>query len=90
MKNYLADAHAQALANLVKSIGAEYVMATATARGKDLMPRLAARMDAPMASDIITINDDGTRYPADVRRQRHGDRRDGRTGQGDHGALDRV
>ncbi len=60
LKNYLADAYAQALANLVKSIGAEYVMATATARGKDLLPRLAARMDAPMASDIITINDDGT------------------------------
>ena len=60
LANYLADAHAQALANLVQSIGAEYVMTTATARGKDLMPRLAARLDAPMASDIITINDDGT------------------------------
>ena len=60
LKNYLADAYAQALANLVKAIGAEYVLATATARGKDLMPRLAARLDAPIASDIITINDDGT------------------------------
>jgi len=28
-------AHAQALANLVKSTGAEYVIATATAMGKD-------------------------------------------------------
>jgi electron transfer flavoprotein alpha subunit len=60
LKNYLADAYTQALAALVKSIGAQYVMATATARGKDLMPRLAARLEAPMASDIITINDDGT------------------------------
>ena len=33
LKNYLADAHAQALANLVKSTGAEYVVATATAMG---------------------------------------------------------
>jgi electron transfer flavoprotein alpha subunit len=35
-------------------------MATATAMGKDLMPRLAARLNAPMASEIIAINDDGT------------------------------
>src|ERR1700683_4508218 len=60
LKHYLADAHAQALANLVKSTGAEYVIATATAMGKDLMPRLAARMHAPMASDISSIGDDGT------------------------------
>src|ERR1700722_15691720 len=60
LKNYLADAHAQALANLVKSTGAEYVLAPATAIGKDLMPRLAARMKAPMASDISSIGDDGT------------------------------
>ena len=51
---------AQALAALAKSLGAEYVLATATAMGKDLMPRLAARLNAPMASEIITINDDGT------------------------------
>ncbi len=45
---------------LTKSTGAETVLATATAMGKDLMPRLAARLNAPMASEIIAINDDGT------------------------------
>ena len=60
LANYLADAHAQALAALAKSHGAEYVLATATAMGKDLMPRVAARLNAPMASEIISINDDGT------------------------------
>jgi electron transfer flavoprotein alpha subunit len=60
LKNYLADAHSQALAELAKSLNAEVVLATATACGKDLMPRLAARLDAPMASDITSINDDGT------------------------------
>ena len=60
LKHYLADAVAQALAGLVKKLGAETVLATATALGKDLMPRLAARMGAPMASEIIAINDDGT------------------------------
>jgi electron transfer flavoprotein alpha subunit len=60
LAHYLADAHAQALAALVKKLNLEYVMATATALGKDLMPRLAARLGAPMASDIVAIGDDGT------------------------------
>lgn len=60
LKDYLADAHAQALAALAKSLGVEYVLATATAVGKDLMPRLAARLGAAMASDIVAINDDNT------------------------------
>ena len=60
LKNYLADAHAQALAALAKKEGAEFVLATATAIGKDLFPRLAARLAAPMASEITAINDDGT------------------------------
>src|SRR5260370_38238986 len=50
LKDYLADAHAQALSALVKSSCGEYLLATATAIGKDLMPRLAARMGAPAAS----------------------------------------
>jgi electron transfer flavoprotein alpha subunit len=57
--HYLADAHAQGLAALAKKIGAEYVLATATALGKDLMPRLAARLGAPMASEIVAIGADG-------------------------------
>ena len=60
MKNYLADAHAQALATLAKKANAEFVLATATAIGKDLLPRLAARLDAPMASEISAIGDDHT------------------------------
>ena len=60
LEHHLADAAAQALAGLTKNSGAETVLATATALGKDLMPRLAARLNAPMASEIIAINDDGT------------------------------
>ncbi|MBV8360527.1 MAG: FAD-binding protein [Deltaproteobacteria bacterium] len=56
----LADATAQAIAALVKKIGTETVIATATAMAKDLMPRVAARLGAPMASEIIAINDDGS------------------------------
>ncbi|HLH76264.1 MAG TPA: electron transfer flavoprotein subunit alpha/FixB family protein [Candidatus Binataceae bacterium] len=60
LKNYLADAYAQALAAVAEQVDAEYLLATATARGKDLMPRLAARLNAPMASDIVAIETDGT------------------------------
>jgi electron transfer flavoprotein alpha subunit len=56
----LADAGAQAVAALAKKIGIETVMATATAMSKDLMPRVAARLNSPMASEIIAINDDGS------------------------------
>ncbi|HUN56941.1 MAG TPA: FAD-binding protein [Candidatus Binataceae bacterium] len=60
LANDLADAAAQALAGLAKSVNAETILTTATALGKDLMPRLAAKLNAPMASEIIAINDDGT------------------------------
>jgi electron transfer flavoprotein alpha subunit len=60
LEHYLADAFAQALAALARKLSVEYVLATATAVGKDLMPRLAARLDAPIASEIVAINDDGT------------------------------
>lgn len=60
LANDLADATAQALAALAKRLNSETILATATAMGKDLMPRLAAKLNAPMASEIIAINDDGT------------------------------
>ncbi len=60
LKNYLADAWAYAIVALVKKLGVEYVLATATAMGKDLMPRVAARLDAPMASEIVAIGEDHT------------------------------
>jgi electron transfer flavoprotein alpha subunit len=60
LEHYLADAYTAALAELVKAKGIETVIATATAIGKDLTPRLAARLNAPLATDISTINADGT------------------------------
>lgn len=60
LAHYLTDAAAQALTALAQTTNAETLLATATAMGKDLMPRVAARLNAPMASEIIAINDDGT------------------------------
>ena len=58
--HYLADAYTAALAQVAKAKDAEVVVAAATAIGKDLMPRLAARLGAPMASDVTAIIDGKT------------------------------
>jgi electron transfer flavoprotein alpha subunit len=60
LEHYLADAYTAALGELVKAKGIDTVIATATAIGKDLTPRLAARLNAPLAADISGINADGT------------------------------
>ncbi|MBI1816921.1 MAG: electron transfer flavoprotein subunit alpha/FixB family protein [Deltaproteobacteria bacterium] len=60
LEHYVADAYAAALSQLAKDKGSDIVIATATAIGKDLLPRVAVRLDAGMASDITDINADGT------------------------------
>jgi len=60
LEHYTADAHAQALANLALDKGLDVVVATASAVGKDLMPRVAVRLDGGIACDITGVNDDGT------------------------------
>jgi electron transfer flavoprotein alpha subunit len=52
LAHYLAETYAPVLANLAKANNATVVTATATAVGKDVMPRVAALLDAGMASDI--------------------------------------
>ena len=56
-EHYVADAYTAAIADVVKEKSVEDVVATATAVGKDLMPRLAARLGAGMVSDISAIVD---------------------------------
>jgi electron transfer flavoprotein alpha subunit len=55
LEHYMAETYAPALAQLAKDQGATVVTATATALGKDLMPRVAALLDAGMASDISKL-----------------------------------
>ncbi len=59
-EHYLADAYTEAVAEVVKQKGIEMLVGTSTAIGKDLLPRVAARLGAGMASDVIHFNDDGT------------------------------
>jgi electron transfer flavoprotein alpha subunit len=52
---YLADAYANAVCQIVKQKDVEVVVATSTALGKDLLPRVAARLDAGMVPDISDV-----------------------------------
>jgi electron transfer flavoprotein alpha subunit len=52
LAHYLAETYAPIVAREAKANNATIVTATATAVGKDLIPRVAALLDAGMASDI--------------------------------------
>jgi electron transfer flavoprotein alpha subunit len=60
LEHYVADAYAQALSQLARERGCDVVLATATAVGKDLLPRVAVRLDAGMASDVVGIESEST------------------------------
>ena len=55
LAHYLAETYAPIVARLANENGATVVSATATALGKDLLPRVAALLDAGVASDIKSL-----------------------------------
>jgi electron transfer flavoprotein alpha subunit len=56
---YLAEKYAATIADAAKKGGYQVVTAGATYYGKDLMPRVAAKLEAGLASDIIGVEVDG-------------------------------
>ena len=60
LAHYLAETYAPIVARLAQENGATVVSATATAIGKDLLPRVAALLDAGMASDIAKLESKDT------------------------------
>ncbi len=57
LEHYLAGSYAQVVAAAAKAVNAEIVATAATSQGKDLFPRVAARLSAAMASDIMHMQD---------------------------------
>ena len=62
LEHYLAETYAPILAEQAKANNAAVVTATATAIGKDVMPRVAAALGAGMASDIAKLGDAKNRF----------------------------
>lgn len=61
LKNYTSEAYAKAIIPILQSSGAEVVLASHTPTGRDLMPRIAARMNVGLASDCTQLSFDGAK-----------------------------
>ncbi len=59
LQHYLAESYAPVLADTARAVQAAYVGAAATAFGKDLIPRAAARLGAAMATEVLSFGGDG-------------------------------
>ncbi|MHB8416992.1 MAG: electron transfer flavoprotein subunit alpha/FixB family protein [Myxococcales bacterium] len=59
LENYLSEPYSQVAAAAAVKLGASHVLAAATAVGKDLLPRVAARLGAGMVSDVLGYVGDG-------------------------------
>jgi electron transfer flavoprotein alpha subunit len=59
LEHPLAEALAPVIADLAKALGATHVGAAATAQGKDVLPRVAARLEAGMATEVLGFGGDG-------------------------------
>lgn len=59
LEHPIAENLAPVLAALAKSLGVEYVCAAATSVGRDLLPRVAAKLKAAMASEVLSVEGSG-------------------------------
>jgi len=58
--NFLCESYTAALEAAVKASGATLVASATASVSKDVLPRLAARLDAAMASDVVAVVDAST------------------------------
>ena len=59
LEHYLAAPYAQAVAEVAKKAGANAVCGAATTMLKDLLPRVAVRLDAGMVSNVLGLVQNG-------------------------------
>jgi electron transfer flavoprotein alpha subunit len=59
LEHPIAEAWAPVVADLARATGATHVGAAATAMAKDLLPRVAARLEAGMATEVVGFGGEG-------------------------------
>ncbi len=59
LKNYTSEAYSKVVVDLVKSLNPDVILGSHTPTGRDLMPRLAARLDVGLASDCTQLTFNG-------------------------------
>lgn len=57
--SYSTEAYTSAIAEAVKKADPKYVFAAHTSMAKDLIPRVAARLDAPCVADAMELKNEG-------------------------------
>ena len=60
LHRYTAAAYTEAVLKVITENDGAVYLATATSTGKDFAPRVSATLEAGQASDVISINDDGS------------------------------
>lgn len=64
LSSYSTEGYTQALFDIVKKVDPKYVFASNTAMARDFLPRLAARMGAPLISDVTEfVEESGNLLP---------------------------
>jgi len=64
LEHYHTEAYTQVVKQAIDSLQPDLVLFAASANGKDLAPRLSARLDAGLASDVIELKHNGTHFEA--------------------------
>lgn len=59
LEHYNPETYGKLLVDLINEVKPGYVFSLASSLGKDLMPRIAAKMEAGLASDCINVKPDG-------------------------------
>jgi electron transfer flavoprotein alpha subunit len=59
LEHYLAESYAAVVADAARGSGAAWIVGAATAFGKDLLPRAAAKLGAAAATDVLALAGEG-------------------------------
>lgn len=57
LSTYTADGYTEALSQAIATLEPEYVVCTHTYQVRDYVPRLAARLQCPLATDVVGLGD---------------------------------
>lgn len=64
LRYYTAEAYAKVITDIVKGLGCDILLASHTPTGRDLMPKVAARLGVGLASDCTALSFEGTKIKA--------------------------
>lgn len=64
LEHYNTDAHTQVVKQVVDTVQPDLILFAASINGKDLAPRIAARLDSALVADAVELNHEGGKFVA--------------------------